>query len=52
MFRLIKEYFLNLKESIIHEDFPNAAAEMAYMLVIGIFPFMFFFSKTGLLFFF
>ncbi len=46
MFRLIKEYFLNLVDSIIHEDFPNAAAEMAYMLVIGIFPFMLFLTAV------
>ncbi len=46
MFKLIKEYFLNLVDSIIHEDFPNAAAEMAYMLVIGIFPFMLFLTAV------
>jgi len=46
MFKLVKEYFLNLIDSIIHEDFPNAAAEMAYMLVIGIFPFMLFLTAV------
>ena len=46
MFKLIKEYFFNLIDSIIHEDFPNAAAEMAYMLVIGIFPFMLFLTAV------
>ncbi len=46
MFKLIKEYFLNLIDSIIHEDFPNAAAEMAYMFVIGIFPFMLFLTAV------
>ncbi len=46
MFKLVKEYFLNLVDSIIHEDFPNAAAEMAYMLVIGIFPFMLFLTAV------
>ena len=46
MFKLIKEYFFNLVDSIIHEDFPNAAAEMAYMLVIGIFPFMLFLTAV------
>lgn len=46
MFKLVKEYFLNLIDSIVHEDFPNAAAEMAYMLVIGIFPFMLFLTAV------
>ncbi len=46
MFKIIKEYFLNLLDSIIHEDFPNAAAEMAYMSVIGIFPFMLFLTAV------
>ncbi len=46
MFKLIKEYFFNLIDSIIHEDFPNAAAEMAYMFVIGIFPFMLFLTAV------
>ena len=44
MFELIKEYLTNLIDSIISEDFGNAAAEMAYMLAIGIFPFMLFFK--------
>jgi len=46
MFKLVKEYFFNLVDSIIHEDFPNAAAEMAYMFVIGIFPFMLFLTAV------
>lgn len=46
MFKLIKEYFFNLIDSIINEDFPNAAAEMAYMFVIGIFPFMLFLTAV------
>lgn len=46
MFKLVKEYFFNLIDSIIHEDFPNAAAEMAYMFVIGIFPFMLFLTAV------
>ena len=39
---LLKEYVINLKNSIVNEDFPGAASEMAFMLVIGIFPFMLF----------
>ncbi len=46
MFKLVKEYFFNLIDSIVHEDFPNAAAEMAYMFVIGIFPFMLFLTAV------
>lgn len=46
MFKIIKEYFLNLIDSIISEDFGNAAAEMAYMLAIGIFPFMLFLTAV------
>lgn len=42
MWNLIKEYIINLKNSIIEEDFGAAASEMAYMCVIGIFPFMLF----------
>ena len=42
MKKLLKEYFINLKNSIIEEDFGGAASEMAFMLVIGIFPFMLF----------
>lgn len=38
----IQEYFFNLVKTIIDEDFPNAAAEMAFMMSIGIFPFMLF----------
>ncbi len=38
----IHEYFSNLIKTIINEDFPNAAAEMAFMMSIGIFPFMLF----------
>lgn len=40
--KVFKEYFFNLIDSIVNEDFPNAAAEMAFMMVIGIFPFMLF----------
>ncbi|MDO5438315.1 MAG: YhjD/YihY/BrkB family envelope integrity protein, partial [bacterium] len=46
MFKIVKEYFLNLIDSIISEDFGNAAAEMAYMLAIGIFPFMLFLTAV------
>ena len=46
MFELIKEYLTNLIDSIISEDFGNAAAEMAYMLAIGIFPFMLFLTAV------
>ncbi len=42
MFQTIKEYIINLIQTIISEDFGNAASEMAYMLAIGIFPFMLF----------
>jgi len=42
----IKEYFQNLIKSIIDEDFANAAAEMAFMMSIGIFPFMLFLMAT------
>ena len=38
----LQEYFSNLVKSIIDEDFANAAAEMAFMMSIGIFPFMLF----------
>lgn len=38
----ISEYFFNLAETAVNEDFPNAAAEMAFMMAIGIFPFMLF----------
>ena len=46
MFKIIKEYFLNLIDSIIAEDFGNAACEMAYMLALGIFPFMLFLTAV------
>lgn len=46
MLKILKEYFFNLVDTIINEDFPNAAAEMAYMLVIGIFPFMLFLTAV------
>lgn len=46
MFKILKEYFFNLVDTIINEDFPNAAGEMAYMLVIGIFPFMLFLTAV------
>ena len=36
------EYFYNLVETIVNEDFANAASEMAFMMAIGIFPFMLF----------
>lgn len=42
MYNLLKEYITNLIDSIISEDFANAAGEMAYMLAIGIFPLCFF----------
>ncbi len=42
MIKLLKEYVVNLKNSIVNEDFPGAASEMAFMLVLGIFPFMLF----------
>ena len=44
MLKLLKEYIINLKNSIVEEDFPGAASEMAFMLVLGIFPFMLFFN--------
>ena len=42
MLKLLKEYIINLKNSIVEEDFPGAASGMAFMLVLGIFPFMLF----------
>ncbi len=36
------EYFYKLIETMVNEDFANAAAEMAFMMAIGIFPFMLF----------
>ena len=46
MFKLLKEYIRNLIDSIIAEDFGNAACEMAYMLALGIFPFMLFLTAV------
>ncbi|MCD8024545.1 MAG: YihY/virulence factor BrkB family protein [Candidatus Gastranaerophilales bacterium] len=46
MYKVIKEYISTLIECIISEDFGNAAAEMAYMLAIGIFPFMLFLTAV------
>ena len=46
MFKIIKEYFTNLIESIIAQDFANAGGEMAYMLSLGIFPFMLFLTAV------
>ena len=46
MFKILKEYLSNLIESIIAEDFGNAAGEMAYMLSLGIFPFMLFLTAV------
>lgn len=40
------EYFYNLVETIVNEDFANAASEMAFMMAIGIFPFMLFLMGT------
>ena len=40
--KILKEYFQNLVQSIIRDDFANAAGEMAYMAALGIFPFMLF----------
>lgn len=42
IYEIVKEYILNLIHSIIKEDFGNAAGEMAYMMALGIFPFMLF----------
>ncbi|MBR1618186.1 YihY/virulence factor BrkB family protein [bacterium] len=42
IYNLIKEYIVNLVQSIIRDDFANAAGEMAYMISLGIFPFMLF----------
>lgn len=39
---ILKEYLINLVNSIIRDDFANAAGEMAYMMALGIFPFMLF----------
>ncbi len=40
--QILKEYIQNLINSIIRDDFANAAGEMAYMMALGIFPFMLF----------
>ena len=42
VFQILKEYIVNLVQSIIRDDFANAAGEMAYMTALGIFPFMLF----------
>ena len=42
MIKLLKEYVINLKNSIIEEDFHGAASEMALMIVLGIVTFMLF----------
>jgi len=42
MKKILKEYITNLIQSIIRDDFANAAGEMAYMTALGIFPFMLF----------
>lgn len=39
---ILKEYIQNLVNSIIRDDYANAAGEMAYMTALGIFPFMLF----------
>lgn len=39
---ILKDYLKNLIQSIIRDDFANAAGEMAYMAALGIFPFMLF----------
>lgn len=46
MFKIVKEYFINLINCIIEQDFANAAGEMAYMLSLGIFPFMLFLTAV------
>ncbi|MBQ7286540.1 MAG: YihY/virulence factor BrkB family protein [Candidatus Gastranaerophilales bacterium] len=39
---ILRDYLKNLIQSIIRDDYANAAGEMAYMTVLGIFPFMLF----------
>lgn len=39
-FYTLKEFFIDLKNVIIKEDFFGSAAEMSYMLTLGIFPFL------------
>lgn len=46
MFKIIKEYIINLINTIIAQDFANAGAEMAYMLALGVFPFMLFLTAV------
>ena len=43
---VLKDYIKNLIQSIIRDDFANAAGEMAYMTALGIFPFMLFFTAV------
>ncbi len=38
----MKKYLKNLFNKIIIEDFPGMASEMAYMFILGLFPFMLF----------
>lgn len=40
IFNTLKEFFIDLKNVIIKEDFFGSAAEMSYMLTLGIFPFL------------
>ena len=39
---MLKKYPKNIIQRIIEDDFPGMAAEMAFMFVIGIFPFLLF----------
>ena len=39
---ILNDYLRNLIQSIIRDDYANAAGEIAYMTVLGIFPFMLF----------
>ncbi len=41
-YQILKEYIKNLVKCIVKNDFANAAGEMAYMMALGIFPFMLF----------
>ncbi|MBE7707286.1 MAG: YihY/virulence factor BrkB family protein [Cyanobacteria bacterium SIG27] len=43
---VLKDYIKNLIQSIIRDDFANAAGEMAYMTALGIFPFMLFLTAV------
>ncbi len=38
IFKTIKDYFSNVKDVVIKEDFFGSAAEMSYMLTLSIFP--------------